>query len=299
MPRGMTGFASGERMIGEARIAWRVKSVNHRFLDLSMRLPEGCEALEIEAGKRLKQRFARGHLECVFTVGVDPGATRRMEMDETLLKALLDLERRMTELAARPGVERAPLSLDRLLSWPGMTSERRLAAELLGAAGQEAILELLESVCDDLDRARAEEGRALVEVLRRLIEALQERIAEVKGAMPGARAVVERKLRERVAEFVGGTREGMDEGLARELAYLLNRMEIAEEVERLGVHLREMESLLAGDQPVGLRLDFLCQELNREGNTLCSKAQDHAVSKLGVEIKVLVEQLREQARNLE
>ncbi|MBF0164138.1 MAG: YicC family protein [Magnetococcales bacterium] len=296
----MTGFASGERVIGEARIAWRIKSVNHRFLDLSMRLPEGCEALEIEAGRRLKQRFARGHLECVFTVGVDPGATRRMELDETLLMALLDLERRMGNLASCPaGTARAPLSLDRLLSWPGMTSERRLAAELLDAAGQATILELLESVCDDLDRARAEEGRALVEVLRRLIEALHGRIAEVKGAMPGARAVVERKLRERVTEFMGGTREGMDEGLARELAYLLNRMEIAEEVERLGVHLREMDSLLSGDQPVGLRLDFLCQELNREGNTLCSKAQDHAVSKLGVEIKVLVEQLREQARNLE
>ncbi|MEO5347211.1 MAG: YicC family protein [Magnetococcus sp. YQC-9] len=298
MPRGMTGFASGDRVIGEARIAWRIKSVNHRFLDLAMRLPEGCEALEIEAGKRLKQRFARGHLECLFTVGLDSGAARRMELDETLLMALLDLERRMGELVARPGVERAPLSLDRLMSWPGMTSERRLTAELLGEAGQEAILALLDAVCDDLDRARAEEGRALVEVMRRLIERLNERIAEVNTVMPRAREAMERKLRERVAEFVG-RQVGMDEGLARELAYLLNRMEIAEEVERLGVHLAEMSGLLGCDQPVGLRLDFLCQELIREGNTLCSKAQDHDLSRLGVEIKVLVEQLREQARNLE
>ncbi|MBF0213444.1 MAG: YicC family protein [Magnetococcales bacterium] len=296
MPHGMTGFASGEALFGDVRIGWRIKSVNHRSLDLSIRMPDGCESLELQVARRLRERFARGHLECQFTVGMDARAERRVELDEPLLKALLELERRVREHP--DGAGREPLSLDRLLSWPGITRERRLVDELMTEAGQEAVLGVLDGVCQQLNRVRQDEGTALVGVMRRLLDELSARLNEVISALPGVRDSLEKRLHERVEAYVG-SRAGMDEGLARELAYLFNRVDVAEEVDRLGVHLREMNTLLAGAQPVGLRLDFLCQELNREANTLCSKAQDRELSRLGVEIKVIVEQLREQARNLE
>ncbi|MBF0341134.1 MAG: YicC family protein [Magnetococcales bacterium] len=297
MPRSMTGFAAREQVVGEARIAWRMKSVNHRFLDLSMRVPEGCDSLELLAARRLKERFARGRLECVLTLVPDGRGERAIELNQGLLTGLLDLEKRLRE-QLEDGMERAPLSLDRLLSWPGMTRERRVVEDLETETGRAAVLELLEETCQELDLVRGGEGEALVGVMRGLLEALSARVVEVEVAIPQARRVMEERLRERVMAFCGSD-TALDEGLGRELAFLLNRMDIAEEADRLRVHIREMESLLAGEAPVGLRLDFLCQELNREANTLCSKAQDGELSRLGVELKVIIEQLREQARNLE
>ncbi|MBF0192568.1 MAG: YicC family protein [Magnetococcales bacterium] len=296
MPRSMTGFASGEGVLGEMRLVWRVKSVNHRFLDVAMRLPEGCDALELLAARRLKERFVRGHLECALSAGAEAPASRKLEVDEALLAAVMALEQRVR--VHPDGVGRAPMGMDRLLGWPGMVRERRSGEILETEAGHEAVLALLDQTCDTLDRARAEEGRALVVVMKRLLEELAARVVEAVSAIPRVRHALETRLRERVAGFMGSG-SGMDEGLARELAYLFNRIDIAEEADRLGVHIREMGALLDGEEPVGLRLDFLCQELNREANTLCSKAQDRELSRLGVEIKVMVEQLREQARNLE
>ncbi|MBF0629074.1 MAG: YicC family protein [Magnetococcales bacterium] len=296
MPSGMTGFASGERQVGKVRIHWRVKSVNHRFLDLALRLPEGCEELELLAARHLKERFVRGHLDCLLTFQGDAGTERAFELDPVLLRALLAVEQQIRIHPAGGG--REPLSMDRLLSWPGLMRERRLVDDLLSESGRAEVLALLDAVCTELDRIRGAEGRALVEVMRRLLEDLAARVAEVLLLVPQMRESLEARLKERVAAYLGQQPE-MDDGLGRELAYLFNRVDVAEEVDRLGVHVGEMGALLAAAGPVGLRLDFLCQELNREANTLCSKSQDRHLSRLGVEIKVIVEQLREQARNLE
>ncbi len=291
----MTGYARREGMAGEWRIAWRVKSVNHRFLDPVVRLPEGCLSLELAATRQLKERLERGHVECVLSAHAEGAQAHRLELDESLVDALLLLERRLAR--RKGGKGRGRLSADRLLAWPGVARERRLGATLEEGPGREAALALLDETLSDLIRARAVEGEQLAGVMARLLENLRERVEEVARDAPRVREALEHRLRERVAKYAGGV-DGA-ERLAQELAFLLNRQEIAEEIDRMRVHMREMNLTLDGAGAAGRRLDFLCQELAREANTLCSKAQDAEISRLGVEIKVLVEQLREQAQNLE
>ncbi|MBF0165716.1 MAG: YicC family protein [Magnetococcales bacterium] len=295
MPRSMTGYARREGMAGEWRIAWRIKSVNHRFLDPVARLPEGCGGLEPAVIRLLKERLERGHVECVLTVHGEGEAAHRLELDESLLDALLSLERRLVR--RKGGKGRGRISADRLLAWPGMARERRLGGTLEDSPGRDAVLVLLEETVADLIRLRAVEGKALAGVMGRLLETLRERVEEVQRQAPRVRESLESRLRAQVEKYVGSLTG--EERLAQELAFLLNRQEIVEEIDRMLVHMREMSLTLAGDGAAGRRLDFLCQELAREANTLCSKAQDGEISRLGVEIKVLVEQLREQAQNLE
>ncbi|NGZ05869.1 MAG: YicC family protein [Magnetococcales bacterium] len=296
MARGMTGFAKGERVIAGWRVRWRIKSVNHRHLDLSVRLPDGFSELELLVVRLLQQRFARGHLECTLSLDAEGGGARRLQLDRALLAAVQALEREV--LAGEEGVVRTPFTMDRLMAWPGMVHERVVGDELSGDAGCNALLEFLDEVCGQLAAARQAEGLALVAVIERILMDLRGCLDQVEAQIPRVRTALEQRVQERVATYIGKPPE-MDEGLARELAYLFTRQDIAEELDRLRVHVREMGSLLMHESPIGLRLDFLCQELNREANTLCSKAQDGPLARLGVEIKVYVEQLREQARNLE
>ncbi|MBF0296665.1 MAG: YicC family protein [Magnetococcales bacterium] len=295
MPRSMTGYARREAMAGEWRIAWRVKSVNHRFLDPLVRLPEGCASLELPAIRLLKERLERGHVECVLTVQMDGDGPHRLDLDAALVDALLHLERRLAR--RKGGKGRGRLSMDRLLGWPGVARERRLGATLEEGPGREAALTLLDETVAELIHVRAVEGQELAGVMGRLLETLQERVGEVRRQAPRVREALESRLRERVEKFAGALDGG--ERLAQEVTFLVNRQEIVEEIDRMLVHMREMRLVLSGTDAAGRRLDFLCQELAREANTLCSKAQDAQISRLGVEAKVLVEQLREQAQNLE
>ncbi|MBF0127885.1 MAG: YicC family protein [Magnetococcales bacterium] len=296
MPRSMTGFAQREGFFGDFRIAWRIKSLNHRFLDLAVRLPEGCGGLEQALNRRLKERFSRGHLECVLSVQAGSTPGRSLELDEGVLVGLLALERQvMMRFGGESREER--LGMDRLLSWPGVVRERRLDVELVEGAGREAVFGLLDATMAELDRVREVEGRELAGVMRRLLEQLRMRLDEVARELPRIRETLAGRLRERVLEYTGALAQ--DERLAQELAFLLNRQDIVEETDRMTMHVREMVATLEDDGGAGKRLDFLCQELHREANTLCSKAQDGLLSRLGVDIKVLVEQLREQAQNLE
>ncbi len=295
MPQSMTGFARCERNFGNFRFVWSLKSVNHRFLDLAVRLPDGCESLERLVVGQLKACFLRGHLDCTLAVIADGDTGQRMELNEAMLTALFEVEQRI--LAYPEGVDRSRLTLSRLLSWPGLLQENRPTVQLDVGEGREVVLALLAETVAELAQVRQTEGQALVEGMNRLLERLQAAVDQIAKRMPRWREQMENRLRERVAVYSATLVH--DERLAQELIYLFNRSDIAEELERLGVHLREMGFLLTGEAPVGRRLEFLCQELNREANTLCVKAQDSEISSLGVDIKVNVEQLREQAQNLE
>lgn len=299
MQRSMTGFACCERSFGDARIAWRIKSVNHRFFDLALRMPEGCDALQSSVTKLLKERFFRGHLECVLSVSSTKDSGQRMELDPQILLDLISLEQRVLERL--DGTGRGRISMDRLLSWPGIIRERQIVLDLTNGEAREVVLEVLAETVQELDRVRQAEGRELALVMNRQLEHLQEQLALVAQRMPHVREVLESRLRARVAEYAASLVH--DDRLAQELAFLLQRHDIVEEMDRMAVHIRELTANLnpngMGTVPVGRRLDFLCQELHREANTVCSKAQDGDISHAGVEIKVLVEQLREQAQNLE
>ncbi|MBF0162655.1 MAG: YicC family protein [Magnetococcales bacterium] len=299
MPNSMTGFAEEQGSHAGFRLIWRLRSVNHRYLDLSFRRPGHWPGrwhdLESEASKRLHARFARGHVECELHLLHDTETGGGpLELDAELLQTLLHLER---EVRAQLGEgERGLLPLDRLLSWPGLIRERR-PQEQQGPLLLQAALTLLESAMEQLEGSRAAEGRALTAVVKQLLDDLSGLLLRVEGLLPGLRSEQKRILQAKVAELTG---TGVEPGeLAREMAVLLSRVDVAEEVERLRIHIQELRLLLAGPEAVGRRLDFFCQELNREANTLCSKSQNSTLTRLGVEIKLVVEKLREQAQNLE
>ncbi|MEO5350458.1 MAG: YicC family protein [Magnetococcus sp. YQC-3] len=295
MPNSMTGFAEEKCVHAGFQMVWRLRSVNHRYFDVSFRRPGnwpgGWHDLEGQASKRLQARFVRGHLECELHLVTDAATGQRLELDKLLLQDLLRLE---AELVQQTG--RELLCLDRLLAWPGLIREQKLQEDD-GPALLQAALSLLDVAVAQLEMARAAEGRALTVVVQQLLDEFSGLLVQVEALLPGLRAEQRRILQARISELTGTLVE--PDELAREVAILLNRVDVAEEVERLRVHINELRTLLSGSAPVGRRLDFFCQELNREANTLCSKSQNSALTRLGVEMKLVVEKLREQAQNLE
>ncbi|MBF0584487.1 MAG: YicC family protein [Magnetococcales bacterium] len=299
MPNSMTGFAEASASYGNLRLVWRLRSVNHRYLDLAFRRPGhwpgNWHDLEGQATRQLQNHFSRGHLDCELHLTTETELQQKLELDQTLLQELLRLEAELMT-AAGDGSGRTPIPVDRLLAWPGLVRERKLTEEE-GQGLQQAALTLLEETASQLAATRATEGQALTTVVQQLLTQLSELLAAVEALLPTLRHEQKRQLHNRVSELTGTTVDRNE--LAREVAILLNRVDIAEEVERLRMHIKELHVLLTGPEAVGRRLDFFCQELNREANTLCSKSQNSHLTRLGVEMKLVVEKLREQAQNLE
>ncbi|MBF0625598.1 MAG: YicC family protein [Magnetococcales bacterium] len=293
----MTGFARLGTQWRETSIVWTLRSVNHRYFECQMRLPDGMGDLEIQARNLLKKRFERGHVECVLNLTGAEGEGGGLELDSTLLRSLLTMERRLGRAAGRHPRDR--LSLAQLMTWPGLIRARqtgRLTSLTDGPLGQ-AILVALDETARSLQSSREREGRELAGVVRELLATLTGLVGQVAQRLPQLRQDLERRLRDRLAELAVLV---VDESrISQEIAFNINRMDVAEELDRLQVHIREMAGVLDQAGPVGRRLDFLCQELNREANTLCSKSQDVTLSRLGVELKVTVEKLREQVQNLQ
>ncbi|MBF0425073.1 MAG: YicC family protein [Magnetococcales bacterium] len=298
MLQSMTGYARLEDVEGNTGIVWQLKSVNHRYLEVHFRLPEGMGELEGAARKRLQAIFSRGHLECSLTLrrGGDPNATLALNMP--LLEGILALEGR---LRARLGEGRgAGLAIDRLLAWPGMVQETTgdaIAGDPISPLLMEALLALLEKTARGLEAMRRREGVVLTGLLQKQLGDLELLVAQVEERLPEVRQALETRLRQRLTEL--GDAGVEPSRLAQEIVFYLHRLDVAEEVDRLRLHVREMRSILAGEGPAGRRLDFLCQELHREANTLGSKSQDGQLARLGVDMKVLIEKLREQIQNLE
>ncbi len=300
MAQSMTGFALVEHRSGPHRIVWRLRSVNQRYLDLSLRLPEAAAELEMAVRKRLQERFSRGRIECVLSVESDQDGKAGLELDETLLESLLALEGRLQAALSREGGERAGLSLDRLLLWPGLIQDRgrdQQSALWRDKGFCKEVMTTLDRAADELADSRRREGQALLQVMLALLDELQGCLDELRTQLPAIREELEARLKKRVLELTEMAPDATR--LSQELAFFLNRIDLSEEMDRLHAHMAEMRLQLDSKKPIGRRLDFLCQELNREGNTICSKSQDATVSRLGVDIKVLVEKMREQVQNIE
>ncbi|MBF0187285.1 MAG: YicC family protein [Magnetococcales bacterium] len=294
----MTGFARLERQAEDVRIIWRLKSVNHRFLDLSLRMPESCAGLELSVAGHLKKSMGRGRVEGTLNLVNDAQQTR-LELDPERLKALLEVESRAAELVSQQSGQRDAISLKALLAWPGVVLERREGQDEIvpdSDLGRE-VLSLLQEVAARLTETRLREGAALVEIMSALLDRLADFREKVVTYIPVVRETMATRLQERIAELTA--ERTVDEGrFAQEMAFLLNKSDIGEELDRLQVHIAEMRSVLVNGGEVGRRLDFLCQELNREVNTIGSKSQEADLSSLVVEMKVIVEKLREQCQNL-
>ncbi len=287
MIRSMTGFARRERQYPWGLLAWELKTVNHRYLEVGCRLPEEFRAAEADFRQAITSAVRRGKVEC--SLHFRPATvTGVLEIDTEVLDALTQ---RVQKLAAQAGPAARIEVLD-LLRWPGVVRDQTRDSAALIAAAQTLLGEAL----IDLARFRDSEGSRLREALEQRCAGLTEITGRVADRLPEVRARMRAKLLDRVAQL---TAEVDHDRLEQELAILAQRLDVDEELDRLRGHVAEVRKAFAGEEPAGRRLDFLMQELNREANTLSSKSQDLDTTRAAVDMKVLIEQMREQVQNIE
>ena len=282
----MTGYAAATRDLPTASLAAEVKSVNGRFLDVQFRLPEELRAAEPALREMIQARVGRGKVECRVSVTPPTGAAPRISVNEALLAELAETSRKIR--AAVP--DALPLSVDEVLRWPGVLGDDR------SAALREACVALVQEVLEDFAATRSREGAKLAAMLVERAERMKSLLASIQPRLPEAIAAYEEKLAARLREVLGGTDE---ERIRQEIALYGVKVDVAEELNRLGAHLVEVQRVVSAGGPVGKRLDFLMQELNREANTLGSKSVSKELSDASLEFKLLIEQMREQIQNIE
>jgi uncharacterized protein (TIGR00255 family) len=282
----MTGFARQERTGSFGTLVCEIRSVNHRFLDAAVRLPDSCRALETELRQTLAAELRRGKVDC--TIQHRPPVAGELQVDEAALAPLLARSQQI----ARAIPEQGRINVLELLRWPGVLREEQLDAAELHAA----VRALFDHTVKDLGAARAREGQRLTDLITQRCDALAALIAQVRARLPEVLARVRARLEARLAELGG---ELNQERIEQEIVLLLHRLDVAEELDRLTGHIEEARRTLASPEAAGRRLDFLLQEFNREANTLSSKSQDLETTRIAVEMKVAIEQMREQVQNIE
>lgn len=292
----MTGFARAAATLPDgATLTWELRSVNGKALEMRFRLPPGLERLEPAARQLAVRRFARGNIQATLTLAHAAGLSRPPIVNEAFLKDLAGLAKR---LEAQFGV--APASADGLLALRGVLEvPDKAEPDELRVAGDEAALRALDAALAELKVARESEGEALGGLLSGHLDATEALVRRAEADPSREPGVIRERLAEQVRQLLeAGT--GIDESrLAMEAAFLATKADIREEIDRLSAHIGSARALLAGGGPVGRKLDFLSQEFNRESNTLCSKSNAAALTAIGLELKAVVDQFREQVQNLE
>ncbi len=289
MIQSMTGYAAGDRSVGSAAIHLELKSVNSRFLDVVFRAGEELRFLEMPLREALAARVQRGKLECrLHLVPHQAGVSRELTLDANLVEQLGRLE-----LAVRRSLpDAAPLSVAEVLRWPGMLGDEsvdpaQMQAECLILAG---------SVIDEFIASRQREGAKLAATILERVARMRELVARVGPMLPLALADYQQRLAAKLREAVAALDE---ERIRQEVGVFAARIDVAEELARLSTHLDEVQRVVEKGGAVGKRLDFLMQELNREANTLASKSVSADVTAIALDLKLLIEQMREQVQNLE
>lgn len=285
MIRSMTAFAAGERSTDWGVLGCELRAVNHRFLELGLRLPDELRALEPALRERVAARVARGKLDLVLRLRPRADA-QGLQLDAALLERLAGLAGEV-----RQRFPQVAVSFTELLQFPGVLQLPGIDPEAL----QREALALLEAVLDDFVAAREREGAQLAAAIAERARAIAAIVADLRTLLPQIRAGQRQKLQARLAELAAGEPARLEQ----ELVLWLQKLDVDEELDRLDSHLAELQRVLARREPVGRRLDFLLQEFNREANTLGSKSVDARTSNAAVELKVLIDQIREQVQNLE
>jgi uncharacterized protein (TIGR00255 family) len=287
MIRSMTGFARRERQFPWGLLAWELRTVNHRFLEIGCRLPEEFRGAEADFRQSIAGAVRRGKVD--VSLHFRPAiATNSLEVDADLLGRLTE---RAQQIATQSGAA-ARIDVMDMLRWPGVVrDDTRDPVPLVAAAHA-----LLGDALAELTRFRDSEGGRLRDALEQRCAGLVDFAAKVVERLPEVRARMRAKLLERVAQLVSDINQ---DRLEQELAILAQRQDVDEEIDRLRGHVTEIRKTFGIAEPAGRRLDFLMQELNREANTLSSKSQDIETTRAAVEMKVLIEQMREQVQNIE
>ena len=284
----MTAFARREASFAWGTLSWEIRSVNHRYLEAQLRLPETLRQVEMPARELLRERLARGKVDCILRLQAGPSATGPIAINDDLVRSLHEACARVDALAGglgRPGV------LD-LLRWPGVIAESHPDEDEIARSA----LAVFRQALDELIAMRAREGASLASAIEQRLAGIETIVASVRAVLPGILAAQKQKLVDRLAELRVEVEPGR---LEQEIALLAARSDVAEELDRLQSHVAEARHSLAAGAACGWRLDFLMQEFNREANTLSSKSASAETTRSAVELKVLVEQMREQVQNIE
>ncbi len=288
MVASMTAFARKQMELEWGSLSWEIRSVNHRYLEPSLRLPEMLRPIEPKVRETLRRRLGRGKLDCQLRFHASNDTARSLGLDRELLSTLTNLGQEVRETVG----DAAPLSVAELLKWPGVLQEPEPDIEAIAARA----MELFETTLDELDASRQREGEELASIIEKRLEGISRIVGEVRGLLPDILARQQALIEERLAGF----REELDPTrIEQEIALLAQKCDVDEELDRLETHVTEVRRVLTLDEPIGRRLDFLMQELNREANTLSSKSVVAETTLNAVELKVLIEQVREQVQNIE
>jgi len=286
----MTGYAAASAGSPGGTLNLELRTVNARFLDVQFRISDELRALEPLLREQIGARVARGKVDCRFY---------RSEGDSAAAPKLnpqaLERLKKLSEAARKAFPDATPLRIGDLLRWPGVIAEEADEGSLRAAA-----TEVCRRALDELVAARTREGAKLATAIRERVRTMRSRVEEVVPLLPQAIAAYQERITERIRDAIGTALGDLgDERVRAEIAVFATKVDVAEELDRLRAHLGEVESVLAKGGGVGKRLDFLAQELNREANTLAAKAASPAISDCALELKLLIEQIREQVQNIE
>ncbi|MGK9066011.1 YicC/YloC family endoribonuclease [Stutzerimonas chloritidismutans] len=287
MIHSMTAFARAELAGDHGTLSWEIRSVNHRYLEPHLRLPEAFRDLEGAVRDALRKGLSRGKVECTLRYAED-AAGRSMQVDESRAKTLIAAAEAVARLIERP----APINPLDVLAWPGVIVGDAADPQALGKAA----LQLFDKALAELKTGRQREGEELARLINDRLDAITQETTTLRGLVPQMLAAQRQKMLDRCAEM----RVELDpQRLEQELALLAQKSDVTEELDRLATHVSEVRRVLQSGGAAGRRLDFLMQELNREANTLGSKAIDTRSTQAAVTLKVLIEQMREQVQNIE
>ena len=284
----MTAFASLQAETPQAHINWEIRSVNHRYLEINIKLPETLRAMEPDIRQQIKSLLGRGKIECTLHLRQLKDAQRPWSINQPLVQQIHQAADSLASTLQNPALIN-PLEL---LKWPGVIEEPALDTAPL----QSSALTLLNDTLKQLKQARQREGQALSQHLLTRCDHIATAVTQVKQKIPLVLEANQQRLSSRLKEL---KTELDEQRLAQEMLILTQKMDVEEEMDRLDTHLIEVRNTLKQGGIIGRRLDFLMQELNREANTLSSKSIDAAMTNLAVEMKVNIEQMREQVQNLE
>ena len=284
----MTGYATAARELAWGSVSVELRSVTHRYLDVSFRMPDELRPAETALREAIAATVTRGKVECRVAYALRSGGQNSTDLDATLLAQLLELNSKVR--SALP--EARTLTVADILRWPGMLGADELPVDELRATASELMPEVLR----EFGAARAREGEKLAAVILERAADMRTRIAVVQPRMPGIIAAFQDKLNTRLKDALVSAD---DERVRQEIALFVNKIDVDEELSRLATHLDELERILKKGGAAGKRLDFLMQELNREANTLGSKSADIEVTRVAMDLKLLIEQMREQIQNIE
>jgi uncharacterized protein (TIGR00255 family) len=284
----MTAFARKQAEFPWGALIWEIRSVNHRYLEPAFRLPEQLRQIETGLRDTLRNQLSRGKIDAQLKFLPDAVGNSNLSINEALLA---QLNQAMAQVSTATGVTTTASPLD-ILKWPGIIQEHDQDTKVI----EEEAQALFKGTLTLLSEHRAREGAELKAVLESRLESVSNIIADIRAALPAILTAQQNRLRDQISTLQVEVEPGR---LEQELALIMQKADIEEEIDRLDVHVKEVRHVLSRQEPVGRRLDFLMQELNREANTICSKAVVTETTLNAVELKVLIEQMREQVQNIE